>query len=73
MPWSATLVVAAHHGSPWKYDSHVPVIIAGNKLKGKSIARKIHTVDIAPTLSSFIGAKIPSGSDGDVLPEVTKK
>ncbi|ARN75753.1 alkaline phosphatase family protein [Oceanicoccus sagamiensis] len=67
------LVVAAHHGSPWKYDTHVPVIFAGNKLKAQQVARKIHTVDIAPTLSAFIGAKIPSGSDGDILKEVVKK
>ncbi len=67
------LIVAAHHGSPWKYDTHVPIIFAGNKLKSKTVTRKVHTVDIAPTLSSFIGAKIPSGSDGNILHEVFKK
>ena len=66
------LPVAAHHGSPWKYDTHVPVIFAGNKLKAKQISRRINTVDIAPTLASFIGTKAPSGSDGEILAEVVK-
>jgi predicted AlkP superfamily pyrophosphatase or phosphodiesterase len=65
------LVVAAHHGSPWKYDTHVPVIFAGNRLKPRQISRRINTVDIAPSLASRIGAKAPSGSDGEVLAEVT--
>jgi len=66
------LVVAAHHGSPWKYDTHVPVIFAGNKLKAKQVSRRVNTVDIAPTLASLIGTKAPSGSDGEVLKEVVK-
>jgi predicted AlkP superfamily pyrophosphatase or phosphodiesterase len=67
------LVVAAHHGSPWKYDTHVPVIFAGNGLKPKQVTRRINTVDIAPTLASRIGAKAPSGSDGEVLSEIVEK
>ena len=65
------LVVAAHHGSPWKYDTHVPIIFAGSNLKPRQISRRINTVDIAPSLASRIGAKAPSGSDGEVLAEIT--
>lgn len=64
------LEVSAHHGSPWKYDTHVPIIFAGHGLRGQEIPRRIETVDIAATLSSYIGTKAPSGSDGELLGEV---
>ena len=64
------LVVAAHHGSPWAYDTYVPVIFAGNGLQPKKISRRIETVDIAPTLARWIGCKLPSGNNGRLLEEV---
>ncbi len=62
--------VAATHGSPWRYDSHVPIIFAGMGIPAQRVARKVHTVDIAPTLSLIVGAKPPSGSFGEALSEV---
>ena len=65
-------IVAANHGSPWVYDSYVPVVFAGWKLNGKSISRKIEPKDIAITLSNIMGTKPPSGTDGNILLEVVK-
>jgi len=64
------LIVTCTHGSPWKYDTFVPIMFAGSKVSAKHIYRRVHTVDIAPTLSRYIGAKPPSGSAGYVLEEV---
>ena len=64
------LSVAAHHGSPWRYDTFVPVIFAGAGLRSKTIHREIRTVSVAPTLAALIGTKPPSGSFGDILIEV---
>ena len=64
------LVVASTHGSPWAYDSYVPVIIAGTGIKPQSIYRRVETVDLAPTLSTLLGIKAPSGSQGSLLLEV---
>jgi predicted AlkP superfamily pyrophosphatase or phosphodiesterase len=64
------LTVTATHGSPWRYDTHVPIIFAGMGIPAQPVARKVHTVDIAPTLSLIVGAKPPSGSFGEVLSEV---
>ena len=64
------LSVASTHGSPWSYDTWVPVVFAGAGIEKGRVLRKIHTVDVAPTLSAFIGAKPPSGSVGQVLEEV---
>lgn len=64
------LKVASVHGSPWRYDSFVPIVFAGMELKPTKVSRKVYTVDIAPTLAAFIGVKPPSGSVGQVLPEI---
>lgn len=66
------LTVATTHGSPWKYDQHVPVIFVGSGLKAGKIYRHVETVDIAPTLSHYLGIKIPSGASGTALKEVLK-
>jgi len=66
------LTVAATHGSPWRYDTYVPVIFAGAGLKPQRVYREIATVDIASTLSEFTGTNRPSGARGQVLPEVLR-
>jgi predicted AlkP superfamily pyrophosphatase or phosphodiesterase len=63
-------VVATSHGSPWRYDTHVPVIFAGAGIVAQRISRPVETVDIAPTLAMLFGAKPPSGSVGVALAEV---
>ena len=64
------LLVASTHGSPWRYDTFVPIIFAGSGLQARVVDREVHTVDIAPTLSTFVGVKQPSGSRGHPLVEV---
>jgi predicted AlkP superfamily pyrophosphatase or phosphodiesterase len=64
------LTVASTHGSPWRYDTFVPVIFAGAGLKQKVISRPVSPYDIAPTLSAYFGVKPPSAAIGNPLPEV---
>ncbi len=64
------LEVACTHGSPWKYDTFVPVIFAGSGLKHKEVNRRVETVDVARTLAAWLGTKPPSGAFGKVLSEV---
>jgi predicted AlkP superfamily pyrophosphatase or phosphodiesterase len=66
------LTVAETHGSPWRYDTYVPVIFAGAGLKPQRVAREIKTVDVAATLSEYVGTNRPSGARGEVLGEVTR-
>jgi predicted AlkP superfamily pyrophosphatase or phosphodiesterase len=65
-----SLVVAATHGSPWSYDTFVPIVFAGAGLKGRFVDRAVWTVDVAVTLSTFISIKPPSGAVGTALVEV---
>ncbi|MCH7228533.1 hypothetical protein MLD59_20500 [Verrucomicrobiaceae bacterium E54] len=64
------LEVAATHGSPWRYDTFVPVIFAGAGLESRKISRPVTPYDIATTLANHLGVKPPSGSIGNPLTEV---
>jgi arylsulfatase A-like enzyme len=62
--------VAASHGSPYVYDTHVPVIFYGAGLPTREVVRQINVMDIARTLSALLRTAFPSGSAGAPLPEV---
>jgi predicted AlkP superfamily pyrophosphatase or phosphodiesterase len=62
--------MALTHGSPWRYDSYVPVVFAGGSLSGRRVYREIQTIDVAPTLAAVVGVKPPSGARGAPLIEV---
>ena len=64
------LEVAATHGSPWRYDTFVPIAFGGMQIPAQHIMRRVNTVDIAATLAAYLGVKPPSGSAGMVLKEV---
>jgi predicted AlkP superfamily pyrophosphatase or phosphodiesterase len=64
------LEVAATHGSPWRYDTYVPIVFAGMDIPAQHVQRSVLTVDIAPTLTTFLGIKPPSGAAGEPLVEI---
>ncbi|SDB14042.1 alkaline phosphatase family protein [Bauldia litoralis] len=63
------LSVASAHGSPWTYDTYVPLIVAGPRILSQRIARPVETVDVAPTIASYLRIKPPTGSRGVPLIE----
>jgi len=64
------LTVASTHGSPWRYDTFVPVMFAGAGLKPATVSRAVTPYDVAPTLANYLGVKPPSGAIGNTLVEV---
>ena len=50
--------------SPYRYDSHVPLIFYGWKIKHQEILEPVQINDIAPTLSDFLKISYPSGASG---------
>ena len=64
------LVVASTHGSPWPYDTYVPVVFAVGGLTAQTVDRRVLTVDDATSLAAYMGTKPPSGAAGAVLEEV---
>lgn len=59
----------ATHGSPYSYDTHVPLIIMGRDFAGGSYSQAATPADIAPTLANLLGVQAPSCSAGRVLSE----
>jgi hypothetical protein len=67
------LVVASTHGSPWSYDTYVPIIIAAPEITSRRVYRRVSPLDIAPTLAALVGAKPPSGAEGSPLVEILER
>lgn len=58
------------HGSPWTYDTHVPILFYGSGIK-KGFSVRYHSVaDIAPTISTLLNIKFPSGAMGQPIAEI---
>jgi len=57
------------HGSPYGYDTQVPLIFYGTAITGGQYGRSCSPVDIAPTLAAILGIAAPSISEGRVLDE----
>lgn len=64
------LRVASMHGSPWSYDTFVPIFFAGPGIQPRAVHRAVAPTAIAGTLAAYLGIKAPSGAHGDVLVEV---
>ena len=62
--------LAAIHGSPWTYDTYVPIFFAGHAVPAQRVTRRVAPTDIAPTIAAYLDIKYPSGSVGTPLAEV---
>ncbi len=64
--------VKAMHGSPWRYDTHVPLIFVGPGIDAMKVHKRVHPVDVAPTIAAFLGMTPPAAMQGSPLEEVLK-
>jgi len=62
--------IAVMHGSPWSYDTHVPIIFAGAGIKAQKVQRLVHPVDVSPTIAALLGMTPPANANGSVLIEL---
>ena len=58
------------HGTPYDYDSHVPVIFWGPGIKPGRYSNSVVVNDVAPTLANMLGIETPAASYGRVLTEM---
>jgi predicted AlkP superfamily pyrophosphatase or phosphodiesterase len=58
------------HGSPYNYDTHVPIIFYGHGIKHGSTVKYYAITDIAPTLSMLLKIQLPNGSTGHPIGEL---
>jgi len=61
------------HGSPWAYDTHVPMLWYGAAIQPGKYYGAVSIVDIAPTLAVILGVDFPGGLQGRVLENLLKK
>lgn len=66
--WTWRYQAGSSHGTHYDYDAHVPFIIAKGGGKGKSISKKVFSVDIAPTVAKLLGVPYPDDLDGKPIP-----
>ena len=68
--WGGNVVT---HGSPYSYDTNVPLMFYGKAwIKPGKYPRAAAVADIAPTLSYLLEIRPPAASEGRVLEEILK-
>jgi len=50
------------HGTPFTYDTHVPLLFYGNGIKKGSTVEKVYITDIVPTVSMLLNISIPNAA-----------
>jgi predicted AlkP superfamily pyrophosphatase or phosphodiesterase len=60
------------HGAAYSYDTHVPLIFFGKRIKQGFSASQVTVCDIAPTISTMLNIEFPSGKTGHPLEQVIK-
>jgi predicted AlkP superfamily pyrophosphatase or phosphodiesterase len=69
---SAEQAVGTTHGSPWSYDTRVPLLWFGSSVKRGAQRGPASIADIAPTLCFLLGIPAPAGGQGRVLQELLR-
>jgi hypothetical protein len=60
----------ASHGTPYSYDTHIPLVFVGQGVRPGRYDAAVAMNDIAPTLATMLDVETPSGSSGRVLSEM---
>lgn len=69
MPFAvpSTRPTGTTHGTPWNYDTQVPLVFWGSAFKPGFYAQPCQPVDLAATLAALLGLTQPSGAMGTPL------
>ena len=57
------------HGSPYRYDTHVPLLWWGPEFRKHASRTRVVTVDIAPTIARLVSIPVPTAADGHPIEE----
>lgn len=63
-------VITATHGSPYSYDTHVPLIMMGPGINPGRYIGPSTPADLAPTFASLLNVQTPSSATGRVLTDI---
>lgn len=62
-----TLFTGTTHGSPYGYDTHIPLLVGGAGLGHHTVTSPVDLVDVAPTVADLLGIRAAPGIDGESL------
>ena len=69
----STSASGTSHGSPYAYDTNVPLVLMGRPwIKPGQYGQYAEVVDIAPTLAHLLRVRPPAAAEGRVLTELLK-
>ena len=63
-PWFVDRLSGTTHKSPNEYDTHVPLVIRVPRVAPHEVRQRVATADLAPTLASLLGLRLPRRLDG---------
>jgi hypothetical protein len=66
-PYFFSRTSGSTHGTPYNYDTHVPLIWFGPGVKAGVHPERVGVDDLAPTLAHLLGLPAPPQSEGRVL------
>ena len=64
--------MGASHSDWNPYDAHIPLVWMGKGIRPGKTNRTVGMNDIAPTLAAILRIQMPSGTNGEVIYEVTQ-
>ena len=62
----------ANHGTPWSYDTQVPLLLVGPPFRPGTYRAPCSPADLAPTLATALGIPTPAMATGRVLGEALR-
>ena len=68
--WFENWQTGTTHGSWNPYDTHIPLLWFGWKVKPGQLNREVYMTDIAPTLAALLHIQMPNASVGKVIVEM---
>lgn len=63
-------VHAVMHGSPHRYDTHVPILIAGPGIEPQAVTRPVGVERLAASIAAYLGLPAPAEASSELLPEM---
>lgn len=71
--WSEKNGSSASHNSSYSYDTHVPLVWYGWKIKRGEVFEKVDMISVAPTISYFLEIASPNASTGQPIQGVVNQ
>jgi len=70
--WIDYMPTGTTHGSPYSYDTHVPLIFYGWNIKQGSSTEQVYIPDISATLAMMLNIQFPNGCTGKPISFLVK-